>query len=77
MPTNKDFGDFHAGISMHHIGVGAGFAGVVFTVGSMFIFLVGVPGVWAFFALSLGLGLLIATGLYFLHRRSKPPLDIR
>lgn len=44
-------------INLSRIPVGAGVAGVVFTVGSMLIFLLGVPGLWYFFALALGLGI--------------------
>ena len=43
---------------MHRIRVCAGVAGVVFTVGSLAIFLVGVPALWAFLVLSIGLGLI-------------------
>ena len=55
----------HPGISMHKIPVGAGIAGLVFAVGSMLIFLVGLPVLWYFFlpAVVLGVGIGIALRL--------------
>ena len=53
---------------MHKVRVGAGVAGVTFTVGSLVIFLLGIPALWGFLALSLGLGLLVAVVLRFAQR---------
>ena len=58
----------HPGITMHKLPVGAGFAGVVFTVGSMVIFLVGLPTLWYFLAGALALGAGIAAVLRFTER---------
>jgi hypothetical protein len=51
-------GDFHPGITIHKIPVGAGFAGLIFTLGSLAIFLIGLPVLWYFLvgALALGVG---------------------
>jgi len=51
-------GEFHPGITIHEIPVGAGFAGLIFTVGSLAIFLSGLPVLWYFLvgAVALGVG---------------------
>jgi hypothetical protein len=51
-------GEFHPGITIHKIPVGAGFAGLIFTVGSLAIFLIGLPVLWYFLvgAVALGVG---------------------
>jgi hypothetical protein len=41
---------------MHKIPVGAGFAGLIFTFGSLAIFLLGLPELWYFLAGALVLG---------------------
>jgi hypothetical protein len=46
----------HPGISMHKIPVGAGFAGAVFTAGSLAIFLIGLPVLWYFLVGGIALG---------------------
>lgn len=58
----------HPGISMHRIPVGAGIAGVVFTVGSMAVFLIGIPALRYFLGLALVLGIGIAIMLHFTDR---------
>jgi hypothetical protein len=50
----------HPGISMHKLPVGAGFIGLVFTVGCALIFLLGFPQLWYFVALSVVLGIALA-----------------
>jgi hypothetical protein len=50
-------GRFHPGITMHKLPVGAGFAGLVFTVGSTAIFLIGLPTLWYFVAGAVALGI--------------------
>jgi hypothetical protein len=50
----------HPGITMHNIGFGGGFEGLLFTVGTALIFLFGLPALWYFVAFSAGLGLLVA-----------------
>jgi len=47
-------------ITMHSLRFGGGFAGLVFTVGSMLIFLIGLPSLWSFLALSTALGISVA-----------------
>jgi hypothetical protein len=49
-------GNFHPGITMHKIPVGAGFAGLIFTVGSLAIFLIGLPVLWYFLVGAIALG---------------------
>ncbi len=36
----------HPGITMHQIPVGGGFIGLLFTIGSMAIFLIAIPALW-------------------------------
>ncbi len=54
-------GSLHPGISVHHIQVGGGIAGLIFTVGSMVVFLWGVPALWYFLggAIALGAGVAV------------------
>jgi len=56
-------GRLHPGITMHKLPVGAGFAGLIFTVGSMAIFLIGLPALWCFLAGAVALGVGVATVL--------------
>jgi len=58
----------HPGISMHKIPVGAGIAGLVFTVGSMAVFLIGIPALRYFLGLGLVLWLGIAIVLHLTDR---------
>ena len=58
----------HLGITMHKMPVGAGFAGVVFTVGSMAVFLIGIPALRYFLLAALALGIGIAVVLHFTDR---------
>jgi len=66
----------HPGISMHKLPVGPGFIGLVFTVGCALIFLLGLPQLWYFVALSaaFGVGLAIVFRLIARNRaqRAKP-----
>jgi hypothetical protein len=52
--------DRHPGISMHKLAVDGGFAGLLFTVGSAVIFILGLPSLWYFVAFSAALGVGIA-----------------
>jgi hypothetical protein len=61
----------HPGITMHKLPVGAGFAGVVFTVGSMVIFLVALPTLWYFLAGAVALGVGIASVLRFTEHQKE------
>jgi hypothetical protein len=60
--------DRHPGISIHQIPVKGG-VGFVFMVGVMIMFLISLPQVRWFFALTLPAGILVGVGLYLLHRR--------
>jgi len=57
----------HPGISMHRLQVGGGVAGFIFAIGSVLIFLLGIPAFWGF----LGLALVAGTGIALLLRRRK------
>ena len=60
--------DRHPGISMHKLPVGGGFAGLVFALGSAVIFILGLPSLWYFVALSGGLGVGIALILRLVNK---------
>jgi hypothetical protein len=60
-------GTFHSGINMSKISVGAGFAGLVFTIGSIAIFLIGLPMLWYFLAGAIALGIGFAAILRVRH----------
>jgi hypothetical protein len=60
----------HPGITMHKIPVKAGLAGLLFTLGSMLIFLVGIPALWTFLALAIVLGVGVAVVLRLLRADS-------
>jgi hypothetical protein len=50
----------HPGITMHRFTVGAGFQGLVFTVGCSLVFVIGLPAVWSFVAIGAALGIGVA-----------------
>lgn len=56
----------HQGITMHRLRFGGGFAGLIFTIGTLVIFLVGVPVFWVFLALAIICGAVLAL---VLHKR--------
>ena|SRR5258708_518981 len=60
----------HPGISMHKIPVKAGFPGVVFTVGMLAVFLLGVPELIYFQAFAMVLGIAVAAMLRFIPREA-------
>ena len=66
----------HPGISMHKLPVGAGFPGLVFTIGCSLIFLLGLPALWYFVVFGVALGMVVAVILRLTntHRseRGKP-----
>ncbi len=65
---------YHPGISMHRIAVGGGIMGAVFAVGTVLIFVVGIPlGPW-FLLGSVLVGTAVAGGLYGWHKCH--PLEI-
>ncbi len=67
---------WHSGITMHKLTVGPGIMGLVFAVGCAAIFVIGLPALWSFVALSGGLGLAVALLLRVIYRhrvdRMKP-----
>jgi hypothetical protein len=67
----------HPGINLSQIRFGGGFAGLVFALGSVAIFLVGIPELWYFLTFALALGFVFALVLGYVHRRSlKPPIEM-
>ncbi|MFZ0733766.1 MAG: hypothetical protein WAM79_15690 [Candidatus Sulfotelmatobacter sp.] len=71
--------DRHPGITMHQLSFGGGFAGLLFAVGSVLIFVLGFPTLWYFVALALGLGVAIAFLLRAIHHHESlhnKPLSI-
>jgi hypothetical protein len=58
----------HQGITMHHIRFDGGFAGLVFTLGCMILFLAGLPVLWYPFVAAIVLGGAIALILHYIHR---------
>ena len=69
----------HPGITMHKLSVGGGFIGVVFTMGTALIFVIGFPALWSFVAFSAALGIFIAVLLHLARGRQaerNKPLSI-
>jgi hypothetical protein len=69
----------HSGINMHKLSVGAGFPGLLFTLGCGLIFVLGLPALWYFVAFSTALGLAVAAILHLSssHRSERmKPLSI-
>jgi hypothetical protein len=66
----------HPGITMHKLSFGGGLEGLTFVVGSVLIFVFGLPALWYFVAFALCLGVLVATYLQAasdrISRRNKP-----
>jgi len=58
----------HQGITMHRLRFGGGFAGLIFTIGTLVIFLLGVPVFRGFLALAVMCGAVLALVL----RKRKP-----
>jgi hypothetical protein len=55
----------HSGFRIDKIHLGAGFAGVAFTIGSLAIFLVGLPVLWYFLVGAIALSVGFAVVLHF------------
>jgi hypothetical protein len=64
----------HPGISMHRLPIAGGLMGLVFTVGSCLIFLIGIPAMRYFLAGAIIVGAIIGTLLYRWHQRK--PVEI-
>lgn len=60
--------ELHPGISMHKIPVRAGFPGLVFTIGTLTVFLMGIPALIYFLVLAIVLGIGFAVMLRFIPR---------
>lgn len=63
-------GELHPGITMHKIPVGAGFPGLVFTIGVLAVFLMGIPALTYFLAFASALGIGFAAMLRFIPRQA-------
>jgi hypothetical protein len=60
---------YHPGISMHHISVGGGVPGLLFVLGTVFIFGVGIPAFLLLLLISGSLGLLASRVILNWHKR--------
>ena len=64
----------HPGISIHRMAIGGGIMAAVFTIGTVLIFVIGVPlGPW-FLLASVLLGAVVAAALFIWHKHH--PLEI-
>jgi len=73
--TNK----LHPGITMHKLTVGGEFAGLLFAVGTVLIFVFGLPALWYFVAFSIAVGVAVAILLRVINTRGedrRKPLSI-
>jgi hypothetical protein len=66
----------HPGITMHKLSFGGGLEGLTFVIGSVLIFVFGLPALWYFVAFAAALGIAIAVFLIAasdrLSQRNKP-----
>src|SRR5215470_3469592 len=70
MKTMRVDNELHPGITMHHIPVKAGFPGLLFTIGMMAVYLMGLPALSYFLVLAIVLGLGVAVLLRFVPREA-------
>lgn len=63
-------GELHPGITMHKIPVQAGFPGVLFTIGSLAIFLLGIAALKYFLVFAIVLGIVFSIMLRFIPREA-------
>lgn len=70
MKIRQIYNELHPGITMHKIPVKAGFAGLIFTVGTLTVFLIGIPALVYFLALACVLGIAVAVMLRFKDHRA-------
>lgn len=59
-------------INVAHVEVGGGVTGFIFTVGIIYIFLVGVPSLWWFLVGAMVLGVFISIALQLFHGHRQP-----
>lgn len=64
------YNELHPGITMHKIPVKAGFPGVLFTIGVMAVYLMGIPDLIYFLVLAVVLGIGVAVMLRFIPRQA-------
>jgi hypothetical protein len=57
-------------INMANIRVGGGIAGAIFAIGSMLIFLIGIPALWYIFPAAIALGCGVALILHFIRHEN-------
>ena len=62
--------ELHPGITMHKIPVKAGFPGLLFTIGMMAVYLMGIPALSYFLLLAIVLGIGVAVMLRFIPRQA-------
>src|SRR5215471_2498669 len=60
------YNELHPGITMHKIPVKAGFPGLLFTIGMMAVYLMGIPALSYFLLLAIVLGIGVAVMLRFI-----------
>src|SRR5689334_18620238 len=70
MKTEGFSGELHPGITMHKIPVHAGVPGVLFTVGMLSVFLLGIPAFGYFLVFATVLGIVFAVMLRFIPREA-------
>ena len=63
--NSQDSANQRPEIDIAKIKVGGGVAGLIFTIGSMWIFLAGIPALWYFLALAIAAGAGVAVALRF------------
>src|SRR5215471_18589176 len=63
-------GELHPGITMHKIPVQAGFPGVLFTIGMLTVFLLGIAALRYFLVFAIVLGIVFAVMLRFIPREA-------
>ncbi|HKD14760.1 MAG TPA: hypothetical protein VKE71_09455, partial [Candidatus Angelobacter sp.] len=70
MKTMGIYNELHPGITMHKIPVKAGFPGVLFTIGMMAVYLMGIPDLIYFLVLAVVVGIGVAVLLRFVPREA-------
>ena len=64
------YNELHPGITMHKIPVKSGFPGVLFTLGMMAVYLMGIPDLVYFLVFAVVLGIGVAVMLRFIPRQA-------
>src|SRR5215467_13286381 len=64
------YNELHPGITMHKIPVKSGFPGVLFTLGMMAVYLMGIPDLIYFLVFAVVLGVGVAVMLHFIPRQA-------